>query len=492
MNAKGRLGRTRAILPLAAVFLLAANISEARYSGGTGEPNNPYRIATPNDLNDISNHPEDFNDCFILVNDINMSAFTYTTALIAADINDTNTGFQGTPFTGIFDGNDCIISNFTVDTAGVGNDYLGLFGQIEEPGEVNNLGIEDVNIAGGSSVRVGGLVGANYKGTISDCYATGTVSGSDHVGGLVGSNYQHGATITKSYATGTVRGYRLVGGLVGHNYYATIENCYGTASVSGFREVGGLAGYNYEGSISTNCYATGDVWGALFVGGLVGYNNRPISACYATGRVTGDSDVGGLVGRNSSGPISNSYATGSVTGGDNVGGLMGVNGNGPILDCYATGRVTGDSDVGALVGYDYGSYTSCFWDSDVNPDVNGIGNILDPPEVIGETTQNMQIESTFTDYGWDFVGELINGPNDIWDICQGTNYPRLVWQIPPADFLCPDGVSGNDYAFFADHWGDENCGLSDDCDGTDLDSSDAVDGKDLKIFCQHWLEGAEP
>ena len=39
----------------------------ARYSGGTGEPNDPYRIATPQDLNDIGRYEEDWDKHFILV-----------------------------------------------------------------------------------------------------------------------------------------------------------------------------------------------------------------------------------------------------------------------------------------------------------------------------------------------------------------------------------------------------------------------------------------
>jgi hypothetical protein len=184
MRAKRRLGTTRAILLLAAVFLPAANISQAKYSGGTGEPNNPYRMATPNDLNDIGNHPNDWDESFVLVNDINMAGYTCTTALIAPDIS-SNIDFQGTPFTGIFDGNDCNIGNLSIDTGGGDSDWLGLFGQIGESGQVKNLGIEDCNISGRSCWYLGGLAGENHSGEVSNCYATGSVSGKLFVGGLV-------------------------------------------------------------------------------------------------------------------------------------------------------------------------------------------------------------------------------------------------------------------------------------------------------------------
>jgi hypothetical protein len=41
------------ILVSLAVVLFAGSFTNARYSGGMGEPNDLYQIATPEDLNDI-------------------------------------------------------------------------------------------------------------------------------------------------------------------------------------------------------------------------------------------------------------------------------------------------------------------------------------------------------------------------------------------------------------------------------------------------------
>ena len=65
------------------------------------------------------------------------------------------------------------------------------------------------------------MVGEN-RGTISNSYATGTVSGDSYVGGLVGSN---GGTISNSYSTGTISGNNNVGGLSGYNAL-TISNSF--------------------------------------------------------------------------------------------------------------------------------------------------------------------------------------------------------------------------------------------------------------------------
>ena len=90
----------------------------------------------------------------------------------------------------------------------------------------------------GSGNYVGGLVGYNniynpgYSfGSITNSYATGSVTGGDQCGGLVGYNY---GTITNSYATGNVIGSgNYVGGLVGYNDNGTITNSFWNTTTSG-------------------------------------------------------------------------------------------------------------------------------------------------------------------------------------------------------------------------------------------------------------------
>jgi len=258
--------------------------------------------------------------------------------------------------------------------------------------------------------------------------------------------------------------------------------------------VGGLVG-SLSGTIM-NCYVEGgSVTGEYIVGGLVGFSKGGnIFQCYSTCEVTGDNSVGGLAGYSEDNSIiSSCYSKGNVTGSGAIGGLLGANREGSIIsNCYSAGRVVGDDDVGGLVGYHYnfyGDYTASFWDSDVNPDVNGIGN-ADEPNVEGLPTVLMQTASTFTDAGWDFVGEVINGPNDIWDICEGTNYPKLVWSIPAGDFMCPDGVNMFDFAVLGDAWfSDPNMGNWDPACDISEPNDNVIDGLDLAVFVGNWLEG---
>ena len=315
------------------IFLLTSSV-QAKYSGGTGEPNNPYQIANANDMNKIGAHSEDWGSHFLLVNDINLAGYTGTQFNII--------GNDSTSFTGVFDGNNHTIYNFTYESAD--NDYTGLFGYIDNnSAEVKNLGLINPDVNAGTGDFVGSLVGKFYAGTVFNCYVRGgSVSGNRRVGGLVGYN-------------GEGRG-------PGFMTYVTISNCYATTAVSGSQEVGGLVGHN-EGRIP----------------GAFGGSIARISNCYAVGTVSGVGIPGNLVG-----------------------GLVGMNGEcGELMNCYAAGIVNGDG--GGLVGGNLGgSFDKCFWDNSVNPSLTGTGGPTDP-NVIGKPTTEMQKENTFTDVGWDFV-----------------------------------------------------------------------------------------
>ena len=86
--------RTTFILSLTAIITLAAGSAFGAYSGGTGEPNNPYQIATKADLLALAADTGDYGKCFILTADVNMAGQVFTTAIIAADTS-SSTMFSG-------------------------------------------------------------------------------------------------------------------------------------------------------------------------------------------------------------------------------------------------------------------------------------------------------------------------------------------------------------------------------------------------------------
>ena len=276
-----------AITLLITVFSLSLP-AYARYSGGTGEPNNPYKIATAEDLMFLGESPEDYYKHFILTADIdldpNLSGPKVFDRAVIAPYTNRNGHFEGVPFTGVFDGNGHIISHLTI----TGENYLGLFGVLESAANISNLGLVAIDIDGMNSY-VGGLVGYNWDGGIFNCYSTGSVSGNFHIGGLVGFN--NIGAIIDSYSTGTVGGYDNVGGLVGYNWEGDILNCYSTGSVSGNYHVGGLVG-SHNGSI-TNSYSTGRVSGDNYVGGLVGANKDTITLSFWDMQTSGQTTSAG-------------------------------------------------------------------------------------------------------------------------------------------------------------------------------------------------------
>jgi len=355
-------------------------------------------------------------------------------------------------FAGTFDGNDLAVSNLHINGGG----YLGLFGQIGSEAEVKYLGVVDVNIAG-SRDHIGALAGCSF-GTLTSCYANGTIGGKDCVGGLVGDNNGY---IAVSSSAAAVNGLHTVGGFAGHNH-GTVVDCHSEGSVAGdYSDIGGLVGWN-TGEIHRS-HSNAPVNGSSSVGGLVGENDGAdsimfasysIFASYSTGTVSGSFCVGGLVGMNTGSnwldmffwpaTISNSYSTSTVDGGRWVGGLVGSNGSdeeyvggpGKVIDCYSTGSVTGDENVGGLVGrslfWPSSELIRCFWDIETS----GLTNMCDSEGISdrgcddshGLTTAEMQTASTFLEAGWDFIDETENGTDDIWWILEGQDYPRLWWE----------------------------------------------------------------
>ncbi|MBP8303434.1 MAG: hypothetical protein KBE04_04830 [Phycisphaerae bacterium] len=336
-------------------------LSWQQYSGGSGEPNDPYQIATAADLIALGDEPNDYDKHFTMIADIDLAGYVFDRAVIAPDRLLGTWEYDGTPFTGVFDGNNKTIAHLKITGAG----FLGLFGQLASGAEIKNLGVVDANVAVHSwGANVGCLVGLNDYAKVVACYSAGTVRGSRSVGGLVGGNK---GTLTSSYSTATVHGDEQVGGLVGGTFDSTIAQC----------------------------YSAGRVIGSSSVGGLLGYCGSAVTECYSTGTVSGNSSVGGLAG------------------------LIGY---GTVTRCYSIGAVSGNSSVGGLVGSNsIAAVTQCFWDTQTSGQATSAGGT-------GKATAEMQMQSTFTDAGWDFVDETANGTEDIWWIDEGKDYPHLWWE----------------------------------------------------------------
>jgi len=351
-------------LPLVVMLFSATAPVVSAFSGsGSGTPGNPYIITTVEELQAMKDNLSGY---YALGNDINASA----TSGWNSGAGFIPIGTDTNQFTGSFDGQGYKIINLRINRPST--DYVGLFGYVGSGGVVENVGLENENIKG--NLRVGGLVGFNDRGTVSNSYSTGSVSGSgDYAGGLVGINY---GTVSNSYSTGSVSGDYIVGGLIGYNLYGTVSRSYSTGSVSGDNTVGGLVGESY-GTVF-NSYSTGSVSGDCIVGGLVGLNYENVS---------------------------NSYSTGSVSGGDIVGGLVGVS---------------------------YGTVSNSFWDKETSEKTTSAGGTgkttVQMKDIRTYTSLEWSGEGLYEPV-WDFVGTQYDdeGTENIWNIRPLVNdgYPFL-------------------------------------------------------------------
>lgn len=435
MGRTWRLETIRSIIILGVVLSLAGT-AWGKYSGGSGEPNNPYRIATPNDLNDIGNHPNDWDKHFVMTDDINLVDYNGTSFKLIGYWENWYDA-DNVPFVGVFDGNGHTISNFTY--AMPAHNGVGLFTYLGSGGKIMNLGLANVDVNAPGRYCVGGLV-AFSKGAVSNCWADGNVRAGRYVAVLVSYGGRR-SVISDCLVRGRVSGTNYpVGGLVSGNE-DVVSACGSHVKAQGVDSVGSLVGENYW--TIRDCFATGDVQGSSQIGGLVGYNTGSIDRSWASGDVSGYFASGGLVGENND-EIRDCYAVGDVNGdNDCTGGLIGRNYY-HVYHCYAAGRVTGAGNLGGFAGvaYSLSEFQSCFWNQDANPTLDGIAGGSDP-NVIGISTAQMQTESTFTDAGWDFV--------DVWDIGEGQTYPFL--RVHSAGDLNHDGVvDWRDFGILAGHW----------------------------------------
>ncbi|MHC4648580.1 MAG: GLUG motif-containing protein [Planctomycetota bacterium] len=403
----------RTTLIVFGLFVLVSP-TQAKYSGGSGTAEDPYRISTAADMNAIGTDSNDYDKYFVVTNDIDMSSIPGTAY---------NRIY---PFTGVFDGNGHTISNFSYTPTSGG---AGLFGRVDggvNSGIIKDLGLIDPNVDGGTFwSNIGALVGnLRYGAIVTNCYVRGgSVNGELNIGGLVGKIYPTGGTISNCYATANVSGMTTVGGLLGKIEAGTVTNCYATGAVTAAGHdyvsdyAGGLVGGSMGGMVE-NSYATGNVTEegdglSGSSGGLLGYNDDSygvsiVNNCYATGNVSGTTDVGGLVGNNSSGTS--------------------------VINCYSTGSVSGTSEVGGLIGDNSGTVTNSFWDKETSGKTTSAGGT-------GKTTAEMKKQSTFTN--WDFV--------EIWNIGEKQTYPFL--RVYPAGDLNHDGrVDLLDFAIVANNW----------------------------------------
>ncbi|GIP36688.1 S-layer homology domain-containing protein [Paenibacillus sp. J2TS4] len=395
------------------------------FAGGNGTVNDPYRVATAEQLNEVRYYLDAH---FLQTEDIDLSAAPYSTEEGWEPLGEgkiaPNGSLAGDPFTGTFDGGGNTIRNLTIKSE---RGWSGLFGYIRNA-ELRNVHLDNLDIEG--THYTGGLVGHSIESKISDSSVKGEVSGTTVFGGLVGysleGSIERSSAEVRLSATQAshdqvldVTGY--IGGLVGGMHYGLIADSYS------------------KGQIAT------DADSYTYIGGLVGQfaggpgldqHKGTLDRSYSDFEmnVRQGSEIGGLVGQNDNGIISDAYALGTLNvdlsayqGG--IGGLAGFSKQGIIRYSYAAVSVSGDltKAAGGLAGGSDGTvYTSAYYDQK-------IAGLTDTGKGTPLSTESMRTQASFND--WKF--------NDTWSIVEGCSYPYLNGQSE-VDLSCYKAGLGPD------------------------------------------------
>ena len=179
-------------------------------------------------------------------------------------------------YSGDFKGNGNTINNLFINRTTL---YNGLFGVTAAASRIETLGVTNANIRGSTSSGI--LIGAN-QGAVVACYTTGKLQAANNGGGLAGANL---GTISASYSTAYVNGNGViqstVGGLVGYQQSGAISESYSTGRVdrtapSG--NTGGLIGNLAAGAISNSYWDTSTSGQSTSAGGsgVVGKTTRQL------------------------------------------------------------------------------------------------------------------------------------------------------------------------------------------------------------------------
>ncbi len=469
--------RTLSLCLLAAVF---ARPARGAYGGGMGTSDHPFLIVTAQHLAAVGHQPDDWDKHFKLMADIDLGGRT--------DFPVIGTSADG-PFSGVFDGNQKAISGLQQRSDYAG--YLGLFGLVDGEGaRIANLALIRPSIHSDTGRYIGALAAFLRNGTIANCHVrAGEITGMNFVGGLVGKN--EGGAITDCTVSATVRGIMRVGGLAGQSYFAEATRCRTVGQVVGLAQpvswaVGGLIGENSNSAVA-ECRACCVVTGNSYVGGLAGDNLfSTVDRGCAEGVVTGDSEVGGLAGRSNGGTFTDCYAVAEVTGSAITGGLIGRHGPscyckeylpGLVTRCYAAGPVKGPGDSGGLIALNERSSTEdSFWDVQTTGCKSSDGGEQ-------KTTLQMQDPTTYWKAGWDLVAGDKKEPRAVWRI-NAKAYPRLEWQGVAGDFNADGRINWRDYAVLARQW--RRLDTSFWSNGAAVTRDGVVDLDDLADFAGAW------
>jgi hypothetical protein len=425
---------TGKLLLLFLLLTLGARQGFAQYGDGDGSSGTPFEISTATHLHNLSQNPGDWDKHFRQTQNIDLNGVS---------LNDMN-------FSGVYDGNNLTISNYTI--TGTSNDDRGLFSELSSSATVQNLTLESFNISGNE--RVGALAGkATGSSTISNVDVTSvTIVGNFNSGGIVGEcggctienssvdamssidcGNSGGGIVGKSLGSSTYTNLSgnaqmsgsSLGGIVGAIFQngASFTDCTSQATINGSDRLGGIAGKCTDTPSFTNCSFSGSITSSNWhCGGIIGRvegGTATITNCNNSGSVTLSGDEGGGIIGTTDGTanISTSYNTGSINANWKSGGIIGkVNSNSSvtITECYNSGTITSNGNqAGGIVGQSTGvsDITKSYNTGDITSNGQS-GGIIGKEESTGTATSLTNCYNTGEiegGYSGGLIGEETNG-----------------------------------------------------------------------------------
>lgn len=354
------------------------------YAGGDGTPENPYQIATAEQLALLAQQTNDGmggDACYILTDNICLNENPDVNPLLWTPIGHV-VGNEPPYFTGRFDGNKMHISGLVCHTSS-GHGISGLFG-CTYGAVIQNVTLQNCRLSG--TQYAGALVGYAGLTNITQCHVDEASVSCENgaAGGLVGLfglpyGMSQSATDTCriedcSVERGVTIYGRFSGGLAGLvNEYASgpsvpcvVSNCTGNAILEGSRYVGGLVGFFRDGKMEL-CRCWNEVHSGQYAGGMVGMGaTLDFYHCQNGVSVTGNYHCGGMAGFMCGGDVVNCENYGTIHGAgtasiSEVGGIVGRYEPDPILvgtscenkifNCHNFGEVTKSNTAGGIVGF---------------------------------------------------------------------------------------------------------------------------------------------
>ena len=426
---------------LITLIIISFNIfCYSQFSGGSGTEENPYHIATPDDLNNIRYY---LTSSFIQTADIDLGVAPWNEGEGWDPIGDYDWSNPNLSFRGNYDGNGYSILNLCINRT-IGSD-LGLFASTQET-KIQNIYLKNVLIVS-NGTAIGGITGiSSNSDNMLKCNVEGSVKGDSEIGLLAG--FFVGTSIKDCHVKGEIYSYgNYIGGLVGLCGADSVINCSAEVTITNNQpknnnlfKVGGLIGFSDETKLIRDCYSKINIvaQNGNLVGGLIGslstsFNNVLLMDCFSEGFVYLNTDsiasgfgglIAGVSGQSNFGVISmikNCYSSVDVTGNDIVGGFIGrAIENVNIENCYSSGQVNGNTNVGGFIGNieDPASVTvtNSYWDMETSGiDSSAAGE--------GRTTAEMTLPYSGNTYvGWNFI--------NVWrddTANQNNGYPTFLW-----------------------------------------------------------------